>query len=159
MKNYAETTLFREPFIFEDFCRGLENLHFEVAIFDMSPGMSTLERSILSAMDEVVTPLTPEYFSLDGIDSFSKELSQINKSYRKKIQHKKIVVNAINQSFRRHKAILDQLDTLDYDIYHVSQDSKIAEAQLYNQSIFEYFPNSKTVTEIARLADSLLEVN
>jgi len=61
--------------------------------------MSTLERSILSAMDEVVTPLTPEYFSLDGIDSFSKELSQINKSYRKKIQHKKIVVNVLINPF------------------------------------------------------------
>ncbi len=157
LKNYGETKLFNEPFIFDDLNTELNNQGFEYVLYDLSPGMSHLEKCILLALDEVIVPLTPEYFSMDGIQIFNSELIKIQKSFRKDVSFKKIVVNNINRSFRRHKESLSLIEKLDYDFYYISQDSKIAEGQFNNQTIFQYHPSSKTIPEFQRLAKAIME--
>jgi len=160
LKLYSETQLFNEPFIFEDLLKELEKLGFEIAVFDLSPSISQLERCILLAVNEVITPLTPEYFSYDGVELFNSELQKINKSYRKKIRHKKIVINNINQSFSTHKAYLDAINKLtNYEIFTIPQDRKIADSQINNKSIFEYDKNSKTIPELQRLSNAMIGAN
>ncbi len=156
LKNYAESKLVDEPFIFEDLGESLKELGFEYCIFDLSPGMSRLEKSVLLACDEVITPLTPEYFSLDGIEIFSDHLQKINKGYRKSIQHSKIVINMMNRSFKRHNLIHGRIINGNaYDFFTVGQDSKIAEAQLHNKTIFEYYKKSKAINDLNKLIAAL----
>ena len=157
LKNYAETKLFQEPFIFEDLNEELQKLGFEYIIYDLSPSISQLERCILLSIDEVITPITPEYFSFDGIELFYNELQKINKSYRKKIKYNKIIINLINKSFETHKQYLDILQDLKkYNIYKVRQDRKIADSQKYNKTIYQYYPKSNTVKELNKIADDLI---
>lgn len=157
LKNYAETKLFQEPFIFEDLNTELQKLGFEYVIYDLSPSISQLERCILLSIDEVITPITPEYFSFDGIELFYNELQKINKSYRKKIKYNKIIINLINKSFETHKQYLDILQDLKkYNIYKVRQDRKIADSQKYNKTIYQYYPKSNTVKELNKIADDLI---
>lgn len=158
LKQYSETKLNDEPFIFEDLAEEFEKLGFDVLIFDLSPGMSRLEKCALIGVGEVITPLSAEFFGMDGIEIFNSELEKLNKGFRKDIKHEKIVFNGINKSFSRHNAILEALtEKLDYDFYTVGQDSKIAEAQIKHQSIFEYAGSSRTVPEIERLATAILK--
>ncbi|MDR2741721.1 MAG: ParA family protein, partial [Treponema sp.] len=74
---FAETQLIKNPKAFEFLIADLSVLGYAFAVFDCSPSFSQLERAIIGAVDEVITPLTPEYFSMDGIEIFTKELSQI----------------------------------------------------------------------------------
>lgn len=157
LKNYAETKLFSEPFLFEDLNSEFERLGFEIIIYDLSPGMSQLEKCIILSLDEVIVPMTPEYFSIDGIQIFNTSLVQINKSYRKNVQLKKIVINNLNKSFKRHKEGYAALNKLDYEIFTIGQDAKIAEAQFKNKSILEYYPESRTIPEFRRLAGAIVE--
>ncbi|MEI0532274.1 ParA family protein [Brachyspira pilosicoli] len=157
LKNYAETKLFQEPFIFEDLNTELQKLGFEYAIYDLSPSISQLERCILLSINEVITPITPEYFSFDGIELFYNELQKINKSYRKKIKYDKIIINLINKSFETHKQYLNILQNLKkYNIYKVRQDRKIADSQKYNQTIYQYYPKSNTIEELNKIAIDLI---
>ena len=71
--------------------------------------MCRLEKSGLLAMDEVVVPLTPEYFSVDGITIFNNELRKLNKNFRRSVRFDRIVCNAINHSFRRHREFVAAL--------------------------------------------------
>ena len=144
------------PFIFEDLCGELEKLGFVIAIFDLSPGMSRLEKCVLLAMDEVITPLTPEYFSIDGVSIFNNELQKLNKSFRRNVQHKRIIANNINRSFKRHNVFYNQFKALDYELFSIVQDSKLAESQIYNKSIFEYYPKSKTIPELKKLTSAIV---
>ncbi len=157
LKNYGETKLFSEPFIFEDLNEELKKLDFEFVIYDLSPGISHLEKCILLAMDEVIAPLTPEYFSIDGIQIFANEVKKINKSYRKKVQFKRIVINNLNKSFKRHRESYSAFNRLDYQFFTIGQDSKIAEGQFKNKTIFEYFPHSRTIPEYERLSIAITE--
>ena len=115
-----------------------------------------LERAVLLAVDEAVTPLTPEYFSFDGINLFAGELAKVNKAYRKNTRHTKIVINNINQSYATHRAYQEAIGKLTaYDVFTIPQDRKIADAQINNKSIFEFAPTSKTISEYTRLAAAM----
>ena len=72
LKLYGENQLSNEPFVFCDLLDELKQHEFDLVIFDLSPGMSRLEKSVLIAVDEVITPMIPEYFSLDGLEIFHK---------------------------------------------------------------------------------------
>ena len=102
LKQYAETRLNDEPFIFEELGEELASLGYEILIYDLSPGMSRLEKSVLLAMNEVIVTLTPEYFSVDGITIFNNELQKLNYNFRRKVRFNRIACNMVNKSFRRH---------------------------------------------------------
>ena len=155
LQPFSDRQLEDMPYAFDDLCRSLEGLGFDIAIFDLSPGMGRLEKRILTAMNEVVTPLTPEYFSIDGIEIFVHSLGEIQRNFRTEVRHRLIVANAVNRSFRRHTAITKQFELLDFEILTVPQDSKLAEAQLYHQTIFEYAPRAKAVPGIRKLAAAI----
>ncbi len=154
LKEYSETRLFQEPFIFIDLCENLSK-SFNYAVFDLSAGMSQLERTVISAMDEVITPLSPEFFSVDGIDLFTNELQKINRSFRSDVKHNKIICNGLNKSFLRHKNIYKQLQQLEFNMFTIPQDSKLSESQLSHKSIFQYCPKSKSIPEIKRIAEAI----
>jgi len=155
LKQYSETKLFQEPFIFDDITAELAKMGFDYSIFDLSPGFSQLERCVMLAMDEIITPLTPEYFSVEGIQIFSNSLAQVNKAFRKNVKHNKVVLNILNQSFSRHQAFLSTLENTKYDLFILKQDSKIAESQIKHKAIFDYYPQTKTTVEFEKIAGAL----
>lgn len=155
LKQYAENTLNDEPFIFEDLNDALSRLSYEIIIYDLSPGMSRLEKCILIATDEVITPLTPEYFSIDGITIFRNELTKLNKNFRKNIKHHKVVCNMLNRSFRRHLSLYSEFTRMDMQLFTIPQDSRLAESQLHHQSIYTYDPAAKSITGINTLVDAI----
>lgn len=157
LKQYAETKLVYEPIAFQKLSQGLEALGFEYAIFDLSPGMSLLEKTIIGAMDETISPITLEFFSYDGIEIFDHELKNIIENYGKNIIHKRIVLNNINHSFNQHNLRLDQIKkNSKYLLYTIAQDRQIADAQAENKSIFEFAPRSKVIPEYLRLAKDII---
>jgi len=154
---YSETKLTKEPFIFEDLNIELDKLGFEYSIFDLAPNIGQLERCILLACNEVVTPMVAEYFSIDGLDLFYRELQKINKAYRKNIEYNKIVLNIVNKSFDTHRQYVKELSNLqNYKIYKIGQDRKIADSQKYNQTIFEYYPKSQSIAELEKISLDLI---
>ena len=76
----------------------LEKAGYEVAVFDLSPGISNLEKSILTVMDEVIGVAAAEYFSVDGLEVFTHELEKLRKDRRATFISNKLVVNRVNKS-------------------------------------------------------------
>jgi chromosome partitioning protein len=156
LRVFAETKLVNKVIIFTKLAQELEDLGFDVAVYDLSPGMTMLEKRIIATIDEVITPLTPEFFSLDGIEIFNNALKEINEDYGVNIRHEKIVINNINYSFRSHKEIINKMEEFDYKLFFVRQDRKIAEAPAYHQSIFDYNSESKTIPDLNSLAEAII---
>lgn len=156
LKEYGETKLFHEPFVFDDVNEILEGMGFELAIYDLSPGLSMLEKCVLLSCDEVITPVLGEYFSIDGVQTVNRELQSINKAYRKQVVHRKLVINAINRSFRRHRESLEQYMVLDFDLFTIGQDSKIAESQFAHMPLPLYHPESKSIPDFQKLTDAIV---
>jgi cellulose biosynthesis protein BcsQ len=152
---YSEGLLEREPFVFHDLNEEAEKQGFDMVIYDLSPGKSRLERSILLSVDEVITPLIPEYFSVDGVEIFNDFLREVEKGFRRRIPYRRIVLNMVNARFRRHQGYCKKMSGYDYEIYELPQDAKISEAQTVHKSIFDYWPGSKSIPGIEKIAEVL----
>src|SRR6056297_808368 len=157
LKQYAETRLNDEPFIFEELGEELNSLGYDTVIYDLSPGMSKLEKSVLIAMDEVIVPLTPEYFSVDGITIFNNELQKLNRNFRRNVRFNKIACNLVNRSFRRHTDFIQALKRLDYELFLIPQDTHLAESQIHHQPLCEYDKSSRALPELKRIATTIAD--
>lgn len=161
LKEYAETKLLNNPFAFDDLNEALEAEGFDWLIYDLSPGLSPLERCSLLSVDEVITPVLAEYFSIDGLESFVSGLKQINKVYRRNIKHSRLVVNGLNVSFARHRSALPHLKKLGFEVYILGQNSYIPKSQYEHISLYKKAKQSaRTVLlEFERLASDLIASN
>jgi cellulose biosynthesis protein BcsQ len=156
LKKWSETELAQDPKAFEFLTGDLAALGFECAVFDCSPSFSQLERAVIAEMDEAVSPLSPEFFSVDGIEIFVSELRAIEQKYRRKIRNDKIALNMVNKSFSRHKAFQEALTKLDYSVFTIPQDAKIAECQIAHKSIYDFAPTAKSIPAFDALTDALI---
>lgn len=162
LKTYGENQLANEPFIFVDLLENLSSLGYEYAVLDLSPGMGRLERSALIAVDEVITPMTPEAFSLDGIEIFTDALETASKAMRRSPIHNKIVVNAYNKSIEQHNTILDRAKKIKgFDIFIIGVDPSFRKAQAMSTPIQYLTKKEKakdeTLKTLRKLRDSLCQ--
>ena len=153
LKKWSETTLPSQPFAFHDLRDSIENAGYDFVIFDMSPGASILERSIIAVADEVLPIVRPEYFSFDGLEVFDETITNIRRELRSKATAPRLVVNGLNLSFSVHRSYYESLKGLSYELYTVGQTTKATEAQTAHQFLAEYDPTNKVLTEYQRLAE------
>ena len=158
LKLYGETKLLQDQYVFIELIEELSKRGYEYCIVDMSPGLSQLEKSMLIACNEIITPILPEAYSLDGVGIFKNSITKIEKSMREVIRHKKIVVNNFNKSFNVHKDNLKDMKEFskDYDFYVIPQDTNFKKSQNEYQSIFEFMESSKACESLKELAEVLI---
>lgn len=156
LKEWSETKLVQNPKAFESLMADLEGMGFEYAVCDCSPSFSPLERAVIAAADEVVNPLSPEFFSVDGIEIFVAELRKIEQVFRRTIQNDKIALSMVNKSFARHREFQRVLGDLDYQIFVIPQDAKIAECQIAHKSLYDFAPQAKSIAYFEALTAALL---
>jgi ATPases involved in chromosome partitioning len=134
LKNYSETKLNEEPFVFQDLISDLSN-SYERIIFDLSPGLGRLEKSAIIASDEIITPLTPEVFSLDGLEIFIHELNSLKKNMRSGVKHNKIIINSFDNRIKQHRDIYNVAkETGKYNVFKVPVDPIFRKAQEASQA-------------------------
>lgn len=157
LKLFGETQLTTQPFIFQELRDLLrDDFSFDYCVFDMGPGLNTLERSALLACDEVITPILPESFSFDGIATFRDELAKIKKNFRVEVEFSKVAVNRFNRTYGVHKRYLEALHRVNgYSFYPFPQDTKLTESQEMRTPILEYAKESKFAESILNLAEVL----
>jgi|SRR5690554_2282827 chromosome partitioning protein len=131
LKQYAETKISDEPYVLQDLVKELATT-FDRIILDLSPGLGKLERSALIASDEVITPMTPEVFSLDGLEIFISELEKIKKNLRSPVRHEKIIINSYDERIKQHKEIYQAAMSGSFLVFKIPVDPVFRKAQERN---------------------------
>ena len=131
LKQYAETKISDEPYVLQDLMKELSG-SFDRIILDLSPGLGKLERSALIASGEVITPMTPEVFSLDGLEIFISELEKIKKNLRSPIRHEKIIINSFDERIKQHKDIYQASLSGSFSVFKIPVDPVFRKAQERN---------------------------
>lgn len=158
LKNYGESKLADEPFVFCDLVEELAKLKYKYAIFDLSPGFGRLEKAAIIAADEVITPMTPDAFSLDGIEIFSNELRKLIKAFRRNPSHRKIVVNGYDDRIKQHNEILPKaLAAQGFDKFIVAVDPVFRKAQAAHLPIQEVKGGDKAKAETLKAIKDIAE--
>jgi len=159
LKNYTNMYVDGKPYTFIDIAEYLETaLGYEYILFDTHPEAGKLERTVIKACDEVVTPITPENLSISGLKIVRKTINEEKdfvERQGKNLIYDKIVINKVNKSFKRHNAIVKKLKENKFDCYIVGQDSKLAECSIGNETVFEYSKESRSQSQLKNIADIL----
>ena len=148
LKLYEEISLGKESFIFCDLFEKLKELGYQYVIADLSPGIGKLEKAVLTACDDVVTPMAPEYFALDGIQIFTSELAKLKRAMQRGARHSIIVLNAFDARIKQHRDIADATQNLPYKIVTVPVDPVFRKSQAKGIAP-QAFGGIKPQTEIA----------
>ena len=156
LRNYAKSGLASEPYVLAD---TIEKLPFEYAVLDMGPGLGTIEQSALIATNEVVLTMTPEYFSLDGLETWAEGVRGIEKGLRAKVTYDKLVVNGLNRSIRQMVEVYEQAKKAARNVFTIGTDPvfrKAQEAHLPAQAYKLEPMKEQTREELRRLTKELL---
>jgi len=159
LKEWSETQLPGKPYAFHDLKDSIETQGFKYVVFDLGPGISILEKSILAVMDEVVGVVAAESFSVDGLEVFENELEKLRRDRRAAFMANKLVINRFNRSYSLHRAYVEQLENLPYRIYRIGQSTGISDCIPAHQSIFEFDPGNKNTNEFQRLAKEISDAS
>lgn len=160
LKTYGENKLADEPFIFCDLVDELAKLGYEYVIFDLSPGMGRLEKAALVASDEVISPIIPDEFSLDGIEIFANELKKLNKAFRKEVIHRKIIINGYDKRISIHKDVFNAaMEAKGFQKYVIVADPAFRKAQAAHVPVQELkgtdAAKPETLSELEKIAEGL----
>ena len=128
LKKYGENFIDKEPYVIKDLVEQLSK-NFDHIILDLSPGLGNLEMSALIASDEIITPMTPEIFSLDGLEIFIHELISIKARFHSEVEHKKVIINSFDERIHQHKSILKAALKGEYSIFKIPVDPVFRKAQ------------------------------
>ena len=128
LKNYSETRLAEEPYVIQDLIGELSK-DFDRIILDLSPGFGRLEKSALIACDEVITPMTPEFFSVEGLEIFINEIQKTKKNFRSNVKHFKVVINAFEERIKQHRDIFNSASEGQYKVYKIPVDPVFRKSQ------------------------------
>ncbi len=155
LKEWSETQLASKPFAFERLCDQVRDLGYNFLIFDLGPGISILEKSILAFIDEVVPVVAAEYFSADGMEIFEHGLQELRQDRKATFIAERMVINRVNDRYALHKAYQDVLKDRQYKIFIVHQSTGISDCVPEHTTVFEYDPKNKNLAVLKDLAAEL----
>ena len=156
LKRWSETDMMRVKNPFHKLFRRLHDLGYNYIVCDTSPSMSSLEREIFSAVDEVVIVAGAERFSFEGIENFMKHLKEIKENMDGTFIAEKLILNRVNKSFGAHKGYLKSLEEKgDFNVFLFGQTQSVANAQVARQFLDEHDPKNKYLPVIENLVEAL----
>ena len=154
LKRWAESSPVQFDRAFGALVREIEVLGYEYVLFDLSPGISSLERSVLAQVDEIIGVVKAEYFSFDGIEVFKSEIERLRAEYRVNPASSRLVVNMISH-LTLHDTYRKQLQAMDFQLFDIHNSVRVAETPTLHLSIAEHEPEGRAAAEFRALAEAL----
>ncbi len=116
---------------------------YDFIIVDTSPGWDALTVSVLFYAKEILTPLSLEVMSLQGLTEFMKSLAGIRK-YREEVSLRYILPTFLDGRVKQSQKILVDLKKIYAEqlCTPIRNNVRISEAPAYGKTIYEYAPGS-----------------
>jgi chromosome partitioning protein len=160
LKLFSETKAQQQPFCIKNLLKAIAAQGYRYCILDLSPAFGALERAAVFAADEVITPVTGDFFAVDGLQIFAANLKQLREDMdTERPIYRKIIFNAIDNRIPQHKenlATVKKAETL--DIFTIPVDPAFRKAQASGLTIQELKGTKpETIAELNRLAKSIIQ--
>jgi chromosome partitioning protein len=116
---------------------------YDYVIVDTSPGWDPLTVNVLFYVYELITPVSLEVMTLQGLVEFLKSLASIQK-YRADVTLNYILPTFLDKRIKNPDAILEKLKELygEYVCTPIRYNVRLSESPAYGKTIYEYAPGS-----------------
>jgi chromosome partitioning protein len=159
LKVFSEMAAPREPFCMQDMLKDL-SAAYRYAVIDLSPSFGSLEGAALIAADEVVTPIMPDPFGIDGLQIFASNLADLRvRMHTQKPAYKRTVISAIDGRIKQHGEIIETITdgAGTQRIYTIPVDQVFRRAQTVHKTIQDVGDAKReTLAALETLAEDLM---
>lgn len=158
--NFVASELIQKPLLFSRIVTQLKELDFDYVFFDLPPNFDTLHRYVLRAIDEVIAPLQPSYFSASGLRAVTEDIGIVNEDYDSNIVVNKVIFNKLNASFTHHTKAMKEVTAMEnagYKVFYLPQDVRIEQAQAERKLLYEFSPKNKALPFIEKIGNNIIE--
>jgi len=131
---------------------------YDFVILDTAPGWDALTVNVLFYAEDILSPVSLEVMTLQGLLEFVRSLSSIQR-YHPELSLKYVVPTFYDRRVRKSAEILEQLQ-INYPSVicePVRYNVRLSEAPGYKQTIFEYSPDSTGSQDYIRLTERVLQ--
>ena len=135
---------------------------YDYIIIDSPPSLGLLTINALTASDEVLLPLQPEYLALQGLTKLIEVIDKIQKRLNKKLRVGGIVITQYDKRKVLNRDVVAFIkDSLSYkgDLFKtmIRDNIALAEAPTKGLDIFRYSPKSKGAEDYLSLCKEILK--
>ena len=143
--------------------RDIQGLGYAYCVIDLSPGWGALERAAACAADEIITPIMPDIFGIDGLQIFYQNLAALRDDMNltpRQPAYNKIIVNAIDHRIGQHEEVLAKIKQMEttYQMYYIPVEPVFRKAQA-SKAVIQALSGVKpeTAAELKRLIQNLTQ--
>ena len=135
---------------------------YDYVIIDCSPSLGMLTINALTACDSVLIPVTPQYLSAKGLELLLRSIIRVKKRINPGIQVDGILLTMYTERMRLSREVLSLIRDAYGSSIHIYESKipvsvRVGEANLRNQSIIEYDPESKVSAAYVEFAKEVME--
>lgn len=133
---------------------------FDVCLIDCPPSLGILTTNGFSASSDVIVPLTPEYYSVQGIVKLRQAVEEVRENLNPDLSLSGILITLYNKQKIVHRDIVSTIEDQFGDIVfrtRIRSSVAIEEAPYQGQDVFRYAPNSNGARDYGSLCQEVLE--
>lgn len=133
---------------------------YDYIIIDTNPSLGMLNTSILHASDEVLIPLEPSQFGIEGLDMFIEHYEQI-KRYQPNLNILGILLNKVETNTIIGQDVYEVLNAVYPELLmetKISKDTTIQRAQWNHTPLLAYVPNSNSRRDFIKLGKEVIKI-
>ena len=133
---------------------------FDFVLIDCPPSLGILTTNAFSASSDVIVPLTPEFFSVQGIVQLRQAVEEVQENLNPDLRLSGIIINLYNKQKIVHRDIVSTIEEMFGDIVfrtRIRSSVAIEEAPYQSQDIFRYDPKSNGAKDYGSLVQEVLE--
>jgi chromosome partitioning protein len=148
-----------KSFILKRKIDGLPRNSYDYVIFDTGPGLTLTNINAMAAAKEVIIPVVAQSLTLYGVISLLETLESVQVKINPDLHISGILACRIDPGNRHNMEIqellVERFGTLVYNSY-IREDSKLAEAPSFLQTIFQYDTKSQGAQDYRAVVNEIL---
>ena len=132
---------------------------FDICLIDCPPSLGLLTTNSFSCSDDVVVPLTPQFFSVQGIVKLSQTIDEVRENLNPNLRLSGILLTLFNKQKIVHRDIASTIEEMFGDLLfrtRIRSSVAIEEAPHQGQDIFRYAPTSNGAKDYQSVVEEFL---
>ena len=146
---------------FKNLIKDIAKQGYKFCVIDLSPAFGFMERAAFMTADEIITPIMPDTFGMDGLEIFTYNLLQLKEDAEAAGMgrigaYNYLVLNAIDRRIKQHDELIEKVKTeAKQKAFLIPVDQAFRRAQTACRPIQAEAAKNETLAEFSRMAAEL----
>ncbi|MEG1762399.1 MAG: AAA family ATPase [Bacteroidales bacterium] len=135
---------------------------YDFIIIDCSPSLGLVTMNALTASDSVIIPVQCQYYALEGLTKLLNTILIVQNRFNKELAFEGILLTMYDSRTRLSRQVVDDVrEHFEHLVFKtvIHNNTKLAEAPSYRETILTYDASSAGATNYLNLAKEVLQKN